>query len=186
MMRDQAGQLERPPRVVLQRPLDDPPHRIEASHRRHEALGPLALVVTSALLLGVGGQGYWRITEEAHKRAGMVDNPMLDVAASIRELSMRDELIVVRSEKKRVDELWKRRNNFEDPRLFYQTRLHGWVVPADGFDVASLEQLRKDGAALVFDWAGASPGPTRDWLEANGEVLLDQPRARLYRLKSGD
>lgn len=138
------------------------------------------------LLLGVGGQGYWRITEEAHKRAGMVDNPMLDVAASIRELSTRDELIVVRSEKKRVDELWKRRNNFEDPRLFYQTRLHGWVVPADGFDVAALEQLRKDGAALVFDWAGASPGPTRDWLEANGEVLLDQPRARLYRLKSGD
>ena len=43
MMRDQAGQLERPPRVILRRPLDDRPHRFEAAHRRDEPLGPLAL-----------------------------------------------------------------------------------------------------------------------------------------------
>ena len=43
MMGDQAGQLERPPRVTLRRPLDDRPHRIETTHRRHEAFGPLTL-----------------------------------------------------------------------------------------------------------------------------------------------
>lgn len=137
-----------------------------------------------ALVVGVAAQGAWRFSVESHERAGMTDNPMLRVAASIRELSEQGDLVVVRSEKQRHDALWQRRNNYEDPRLLYQSGRHGWVVPADGFDVASLERLRAQGAALVFDWAGDSACATRDWLEANAEVVLDEPRARLYRLTS--
>ena len=134
------------------------------------------------LLIGVAGQGAWRLSVEARARTEMTRSPMLEVAASIRALSLEGELIVVRSEKTRVDELWERRNNFEDPRLLYQASLQGWVVPSDGFDVATLQRLRGQGAALVFDWAGDSACETRDWLEANAEVVLDAPRARLYRL----
>lgn len=134
------------------------------------------------LLVGVVAQGAWRLSVEAHERHGMTVNPMLDVTASIRELSQRGERIVVRSEKPRVDELWQRRNNFEDPRILYQTGLHGWVLPSDGFDVPTLERLREQGATLVFDWAGDSPSAAREWLEANAKVILDEPRARLYRL----
>ena len=56
------------------------------------------------------------------------------------------------------------------------------MLPADGFDVAALERLRRQGAALVYDWAGDSAGATRDWLQANGRVVIDRPGARLYRL----
>lgn len=138
------------------------------------------------LLAGVLAQGTWRLSVEAQARTNMVDNPMLDVAATIRRLSVRDELIVIRSEKKRVDPLWKRRNNFEDPRLLYQTRLHGWVVPADGFEPRELQRLKSEGAALVFDWSGAAASPARAWLEKNGKVLFDEPGGRLYRLRSDD
>lgn len=135
-----------------------------------------------ALAVGVAAQGSWRLATEARDRAGMTENPMLELAADIRGVTSADELIVVRSEKRRVDDLWQRRNNFEDPRLLYQAQLRGWVLPADGFDVAALERLRRQGAALVYDWAGDSAGATRDWLQANGRVVIDRPGARLYRL----
>lgn len=139
-----------------------------------------------ALLAGVLAQGAWRLSTEARTRHDMVDNPMLDVAASIRRMSLHDERIVVRSQKRRVDPVWHRRNNFEDPRLFYQTRLHGWALPADGFEPLALERLQARGAALVFDWAGGARSPARDWLEQHAEVLFDRPAGRLYRLRSGE
>ncbi len=42
MMRDQTGQLERPPRIILRRAVDDRPHRIETTHGSHKARRPLA------------------------------------------------------------------------------------------------------------------------------------------------
>ncbi|MCK5944863.1 MAG: glycosyltransferase family 39 protein, partial [Planctomycetes bacterium] len=139
-----------------------------------------------ALLVAVLAQGAWRLSVEADRRRGMVDNPMIEVAAAIRELTRPDERIVVRSAKQRIDPLWNRRNNFEDPSLLYQTRLHGWVVPADGFVPAALRRLRAAGATLVFDWAGPTRSPARDWLEQHAKLLLDRPGARLYRLRTGD
>ena len=137
-----------------------------------------------ALLAAVAAQGSWRWHEEEKARTGAVDNPFVELAASIRRLSLEGDRILVRSEKDRDDDLWKRRNNFEDPRLFYNTGLHGWVVPLDGFDVAALEAMQRDGATLVYDpKPGLNTPDVTAWLDANAERVIDEPWVHVHRLR---
>jgi len=90
---------------------------------------------------------------------------------------------VVRADKPEFDVAWDRRNNFEDPRLLYHARRRGWIVPADGFDVATLADLQQRGARLVVDLApgGTAPEVTR-WLTDHGDVVLRQPAWVVHRL----
>jgi len=137
-----------------------------------------------ALLVAVMAQGYWRWHVEHEARTGAIDNPFVDLAASIRRLSLDGDRIVVRSSKELVDKSWKRRNNYEDPRLFYNTGLHGWVVPIDGFDVAALEGLKRDGATLVCDpEPGLNAPEVTAWLDANAERVIDEPWVHVHRLR---
>lgn len=135
------------------------------------------------LLAVVAVQGAWRLAVERHERSGSVESPLLGVAASIRDVVKPEELVVVRSAKQRWDEFWQRRNNFEEPILLYQTGLRGWVLPCDGFGVDALRDLRDRGARLVVDCLWQEHGPTQSWLEANGELLVDEGGMRLHRLR---
>jgi len=139
----------------------------------------------TALLVAVLLQGAWRTHAERTLRTNVIETSLMDIAASIRKLTTPEDLVIIRSEKPRVDKLWRRRNNFESPAMFYQTRRHGWVLPADGFEVADLERLRARGARVVYN---PMPGQTSEevklWLEQEGETLIDQTSIRVHRLRS--
>lgn len=139
----------------------------------------------AALGAAVLAQGVWRIQVERTMRSNAIQTHLMDVAASIRSLTEPDELVIVRSEKPRRDALWQRRNNYESPAMFYQARRHGWVLPADGFEVAELERLRARGARLVYN---PMPGQTSDavqrWLAEKGDTLITEASFRVHRLRS--
>lgn len=140
-----------------------------------------------AVLAAVVLQGAWRFAVEHEQRRQVVETPLMDLAASLRRLAQPDELVVVRGEKPRRDPVWNRTNNFEDPRLLYQARLRGWVVPVDGFGVDALASLHRRGARLVYDPLPGATGPDVErWLEEHGEPVLELANGRVYRLHDGD
>jgi hypothetical protein len=56
----------------------------------------------------------------------------------------------------------------------------------DGFDIGTLEDLRRRGARLVDDQVAATMAPeVRTWLEQNGELLLERDGVRVHRLRAG-
>lgn len=139
----------------------------------------------AALVTAVVVQGSWRIQVERTMRTNAINSPLMAIAASIRRLTDPGELIIVRSEKPRRDRLWQRRNNYETPAMFYQARRHGWVLPADGFDISGLEQLRARGARIVYNpMPGQTSKDVTRWLAREGDTLIDHPRCRVYRLRS--
>ena len=116
-------------------------------------------------------------------RSNAINSPLMDIAASIQRLTSPDELIIVRSDKPRRDALWQRRNNYETPAMFYQSRRHGWVLPADGFDVTSLERLRTRGARIIYNpLTGQTHKDVTRWLKQESDILIDQPGCQVYRL----
>jgi 4-amino-4-deoxy-L-arabinose transferase-like glycosyltransferase len=149
----------------------------------------MALVPVRWLWWGLGVavvlQGAWRLREEYRMRSFVIRVPMLEVAARVREVKQPAELVVVRATKPRLDPQWARRNNFEDPTFFYQAGLRGWVLPADGFDVAALTELHRRGARLVYDPNAHDAAPAvAAWLAQHGEVLVEQHGMRVVRLRA--
>ena len=137
------------------------------------------------LIIAITVQGGWRLEVERTMRSNVVNQTLTDIAASIRHQTSPDELMIVRSEKPRRDELWQRRNNYETPTMLYQTRRQGWVLPDDEFTIAELERLRAKGARLVCN---PKPGQTNpdveQWLAAESEILIARPRFRFHRLRA--
>jgi hypothetical protein len=137
-----------------------------------------------ALLLAVLAHGAWQVSVERHKCDVCNSTPLLLLATSVRELSAPEDLAIVRADKPEFDEAWDRRNNFEDPRLLYHAHRRGWILPADGFEVATLENLHRRGARLVVDLLpGLTTREVTAWLTAHGEVVLRQPTAVVHRLR---
>ena len=141
----------------------------------------------TTLLAAVILQGAWRTQAERTMRSNAINSPLMDIAASIQRLTAPDELIIVRSDKPRRDALWQRRNNYETPAMFYQSRRHGWVLPADGFDVTSLERLRTRGARIVYNpLTDQTHKDVTRWLKQESDILIDQPGCHVYRLRAGN
>ncbi|MBK9384307.1 MAG: glycosyltransferase family 39 protein [Planctomycetes bacterium] len=137
----------------------------------------------AALVLLATAHAGWRLEVEERMRHSVVASPVMQVAAEVRSGPAPKPLAVVRAEKPRFDPLWRRTNNFEDPRFLYQSRLRGWVVPLDGFDEGTLIELHGRGARLVYDPLPGqnSPEVTR-WLDQNGEIWIDRHGVRVHRL----
>lgn len=137
-----------------------------------------------ALIAAVLAHGAWQVTIERHKCHVCSVTPLLSLASSIRDLSEPEELTIVRADKPAYDEAWERRNNFEDPRLLYHAQRRGWILPADGFEVAMLDDLHRRGARLVVDLLpGLTQGEVSRWLAEHGDVVLRQPTAVVHRLR---
>jgi hypothetical protein len=129
-------------------------------------------------------QGAWRIYTEYLARSTFLKTPSMDIAKSIMLLTERNELMVIRSGKVKHDDYWQRRNNFETPCLLYQTNLKGWVLPLDGFDWRSIEDLKQRGAHLIqYSTPPALDPQTSEWLTQNADVVLDQSGEHLLRLR---
>lgn len=139
----------------------------------------------SCLLAAVVGHGAWQLSIERHKAEVCASTLALDLAARLRALSSPQDLAVVRAEKPFADATWGRRNNFEDPRLLYHARRRGWVVPADGFDAATLRDLKQRGARWVVDvLPGRTSAETAQWLRENGEVVVHEASGVVHRLRT--
>ena len=137
-------------------------------------------------LVLVAGHAAWRLRDERGMRMTVQDAPVVHIAAAVQPHVRPGDLVVVRADKPRIDPLWRRANNFEDPRFLYLARMRGWVVPMDGFDTGTLEELRRRGARLVYDQVAATTAPeVRTWLEQNGELLLERDGVRVHRLRAG-
>ncbi|MBX3462754.1 MAG: glycosyltransferase family 39 protein [Planctomycetes bacterium] len=135
------------------------------------------------LLVAVAAHATWQVAGERRKCEVCSATPLLDLAAAVRAASAPADLTVVRADKPRRDTAWARRNNYEDPRFLYHARRRGWVLPADGFDVATLADLQARGARIVVDLVpGGTPAATQAWLAAHAEVVRREPFGVVWRL----
>lgn len=130
--------------------------------------------------------GGWRLREERGMRKMVNASPWLTAAQQIRDGSGLAERMIVRGDFPRYDELWRRGNNFEDPRLFYQARRRGWALAVDGCEPERLDRLRKLGAAILVDMQPSStPADMKAWLLRNAEPWLRNDAIAVYRLHTG-
>ncbi len=139
-----------------------------------------AALFTLALL----AHGGWQFARECGIKERSARADVLEIAKALQDISSVDELAVIRAEKPERDEFWGRRNNFEDPRILYHARRRGWVVPVDGLDEDALDELVRRGARLLVDvTSNAASAPLAAWLARRAELVLEQGRARVYRLR---
>lgn len=137
-----------------------------------------------ALLFFVGLHAGWRTRYERGLRIVVNQQPIVTAARTITPILRPDDLLLVRSEKPRIDAGWNRQQNIEDPRFFALTSHRGFVVAADEWDVATLDDRRRRGADVVVDsLPAATPDAVRDWLATNGELLYDGAEVRIHRLR---
>jgi hypothetical protein len=137
------------------------------------------------LLAAVAGQSFVHTCNERAWRHLALRSAQLPVAAAVAAASAPGDLAVVHAQKTDYDLFWRRRANYEEPMLLYNARRRGWVLPANGFDVAALEDLKKRGAKLIVDQVpAATPLDAARWLLDNGEVVLQHHGATVYRLRS--
>jgi len=138
-------------------------------------------------LLAVAAHGTWQLQVERRKAEVCSSAMSLGLATALRALSAPTDLAVLRAEKPLVDATWRRRNNFEDPRLFYHAQRRGWILPADGFDVATLRDLHERGARLVVDvLPHRTPPEVTSWLDDHGDVVLREAGVVVHRLRTSD
>ncbi|HYQ16282.1 MAG TPA: hypothetical protein VEQ58_11015, partial [Polyangiaceae bacterium] len=110
--------------------------------------------------------------------------PALAAGAALSEVCRPGELVVVRSIQSSYDPLWRTPNNFEDPRVLFYARAHGWVVSSDDFDPRSLELPAKSGARFYVETVPRPAAPPLDaWLESNAtEVRTTALGGRVFAL----
>jgi hypothetical protein len=98
--------------------------------------------------------------------------PALAVAAAFAEVGRRGDLVVVRSVEKSYDPVWRTQNNFEDPRVFYLTRTHGWAVALDDLDPKSVAVPAASGARFYVETIARPKALELDaWLEENATLV---------------
>lgn len=140
------------------------------------------LLAAGLLLVGITGL---RLAAERRFRTDTLNTPWVGLAQSVRPTTTTEPpRLIVRGEKDAVDASWKRRSNYEDPRFFYQSRLRGWALSCDQFDLAKLVELYGLGARVLCDMApGKNPPEVQQWLEQNGEVVGETAGVRVHRLR---
>ena len=142
---------------------------------------PLWTALLAAALL----HGGWHLAQERSWRQRCLESGQIDAGAAVAAMSSPKDLVVVRSFRTGYDAFWRRRTNHEDPVLLYHARRHGWVLPADGFEPASLINLQRRGARIVVDQVPASTSEeARAWLDANSERTENRGGCSIHRLRA--
>ena len=94
-------------------------------------------------------------------------------------------LVVVRARSPRWDAEWRTVNNFEDPRIFYLSRTHGWVLAHDDAGATRLADAAKRGARFYVNVRPLEPDTElQSWLAANAEIVALPPEGQIYRITS--
>jgi hypothetical protein len=123
--------------------------------------------------------------EQRHAdRSADWDAPVVAAAGELARRSHPGDLVVVRSLENRYDSYWRTPNNYQDPRIFYLSRTHGWVLGADDADPQVLVHATQRGARYYVEPV-PRPGDRAldDWLQAHGTLVATTPfGGRLFAL----
>ena len=141
----------------------------------------LPFLILTALCAGVS------LREQRGMRITVNTTPWLQVAAQIRSETGPNELMIVHGDFPSYDEFWRRGNNFEDPRMFYQARRRGFALASDGWSPAGLERLRKNGASVLVDMQpDNTPPEIAAWLAKNATAWIQHGGLTVHRLRTSD
>lgn len=134
------------------------------------------------LIVATAAHGVWRLRDERGVRNVVNQSTIMAAAQVVKSTTQPGDLLIVRSDKPRRDVSWGRGNNFEDPRLLYQSQRRGFVLPVDEFDVPALAELHRRGGVVVFDpLPETTSASAAEWLARHGELIFDRGM-RVWRL----
>lgn len=129
--------------------------------------------------------GGFHLAAERTTRLDWLHSGFAEAGAAVAAACAPEELAVVHGHRKRTDDYWRRRTNFEEPMLLYHARRRGWVLPRDGFTPEELATLQSRGARVVVDQLpDETPPTTREWLVSNADLVVERNGRRIYRLRS--
>uniref|UniRef100_A0A7V3E6N1 Glycosyltransferase RgtA/B/C/D-like domain-containing protein n=1 Tax=Ignavibacterium album TaxID=591197 RepID=A0A7V3E6N1_9BACT len=102
----------------------------------------------------------------------------------LKNIAEPKSLIIVRSiagERER-SEWGNRLNNFEDPRIFYISDLHGWALPRDYKGYERVSEFVKLGAKyFVEPFRTPVDNELEQWLEKNAKLIHSDYNGRIYK-----
>lgn len=104
----------------------------------------------------------------------------------LKELAEPNNLIIVRSiANERERSTWGNRiNNFEDPRIFYITDLHGWSIPRDDKGYKRLKKYVDQGAKYYVEpFSNPVDMELENWLQQNSDMIYSDSNGRIYKFK---
>ena len=109
--------------------------------------------------------------------------PETELAARLADLAPPGTLIAVRARAPGFDPEWQTTNNFEDPRVFYGSRTHGWVLPNDLAGAGRLAELAARGARYyVHVRQKPIDAELAAWLAAHATLAVHADAGEIYRL----
>jgi hypothetical protein len=132
----------------------------EAALRSPKRIGAVsALSAALAVALGVA------LKQRSQDRKSEWDAPVVAAGVALAGLTRPGDLVVVRSLEPRYDSYWRTPNNYQDPRVFYLTRTHGWAVAADDANPSPIANASRRGARYYVEpMPRPKGGPLDAWL----------------------
>jgi hypothetical protein len=112
------------------------------------------------------------------------DRRAIELGRALSHVATAGDLVVVRSTVLRFDEFWGAPLNFEDPRPFYLSHTHGWVLPADEASPTQLEHDLAMGARYYVEpHADKVLGTLEPWLRVHASLVArTADGGRIFRL----
>ena len=124
-----------------------------------------ALGVVLALGLGLA------LEQRLQDRTGSGDPSVVAAGSALARLARPGDLVVVRSLEVRYDAFWRTQNNYQDPRVFYLSRTHGWSIAADDGDAQAVERASQLGARYYVEPVPRPTGPLDLWLDEHSRLV---------------
>lgn len=109
-----------------------------------------------------------------------------EIGFKLKELAEPGSLIIVRSiANERERSTWGNRiNNFEDPRVFYITDLHGWSIPRDDKGYKRIKNYVEKGAKYYVEpFRNPVDKELEEWLNQNSSQIYADINGRIYKFK---
>lgn len=104
----------------------------------------------------------------------------------LKKIAEPNSLIIVRSiagERER-SEWGNRMNNFEDPRIFYISDLHGWALPRDYKGYERVSEFVKLGAEyFVEPYRTPVDNELEQWLQKYAKLIYSDDNGRIYKFE---
>jgi 4-amino-4-deoxy-L-arabinose transferase-like glycosyltransferase len=138
----------------------------------------LLAVSTVGLLLAQYVDGVIKRRHEDRAQAG---SSIVALGRTLAEHVAPDMLVVVQSDDDAWDPEWQRRDNYQDPRLFYASGTRGWVLARDGAKPELLADYAARGAAL-YVVCGPTPETLVGWLGEHARVVHHDEHGTIYAL----
>ncbi len=96
---------------------------------------------------------------------------ILAAGALLNERSRPGDLVVVASLEPAWDAYWRTQNNFQDPRIFYLSKTHGWALAADDFTTRTFERAAREGARYYVEPEPRTEPAIDAWLAAHARLI---------------